>query len=581
LLIELRVKNLGIIEDIDWRLHSGLNIVTGETGAGKSLVIDAVELLLVGTADQDVIRHGASEACIEGVFLLSEDNRFSYLKSFLSDKGLSSEDDTLVIECEIKKLRPVLVRINGHTVTKSVLRQTGTMLIDIHGQSEHLSLLEKKNHLTFLDDYAHNAEIKELFADQASRLNEIKNEIKILTDNQKDTARQEEFLKYQINEIKKSNLRDGEDEDLEKELRIISYSEKLKEYSSLVYQTLCESSSSHYSNSAIVRLNEALQSLKKLVELDESMNPHLDFLEKTIYGLEETARDIHSYCDTLDHNPQRLEEIESRLGLIRNLKRKYGTTITGIQAYLEQAEKDLASIGISSEQQAHLEQEIYSLKQEMGQVASEISLSRRQAAARLALDVKKELQELEMSQMQFEISVTQTLSPDGIQAMDGQMYNFNSEGIEIVEFLVSTNPGEPLKPLAKIASTGEISRFTLALKGALSEADHIPVLIFDEIDIGVGGRSGDIIGKKLWSLSRHHQVICVTHLPQIAVYADAHFSVHKEVSESRTFSTLENLTPELRLKELALMLTGTDYSETAIKNINELMQKADYWKNQN
>ncbi len=311
------------------------------------------------------------------------------------------------------------------------------------------------------------------------------------------------------------------------------------------------------------------------------MNPHLDFLEKTIYGLEETARDIHSYCDTLDHNPQRLEEIESRLGLIRNLKRKYGTTITGIQAYLEQAEKDLASIGISSEQQAHLEQEIYSLKQEMGQVASEISLSRRQAAARLALDVKKELQELEMSQMQFEISVTQTLSPDGIQAKDGQMYNFNSEGIDIVEFLVSTNPGEPLKPLAKIASTGEISRFTLALKGALSEQTISPSCILMRLTSVWEVEAVILSVKNLWSLSRHHQVICVTHLPQIAVYADAHFSVHKEVSESRTFSTLENLTPELRLKELALMLTGTDYSETAIKNINELMQKADYWKNQN
>jgi DNA repair protein RecN (Recombination protein N) len=580
LLLELRVKDLGVIEDIDWRLDGGFNVVTGETGAGKSLVIDAVELLLIGAADQGIIRHGAGEASIEGVFMLSEEPRLAALKSFLADKGLSSEE-TLIINYEIKRQKTGLVRINGHTVTKTILRQVGQMLIDIHGQSEHLSLLDKKNHLEFLDAYAHCADLKKRFNALVSRLREIEAEIQSLAENQKDAARQEEFLKYQINEINKARLREGEDEELEKERHIISFSEKLKEYSGQVYQAIYESSTSHYADSALARLNEALQSLKKLVELDPSLNAHQDFLEKTIYGLEEAAHDVRAYGDKLENDPGKLEEIESRLELIRNLKRKYGKTISEIQAYQEKAAKDLAAISTSSEKQAQLDQERLNLKNEMGKLGGELSQARSRAAGSLAADVKKELQELEMGQIQFTVAVSQIPSPEGIPGPDGHLYNFSGDGIDNVEFVVATNPGEPLKPLAKIASTGEISRFTLALKGALAEADSIPVLIFDEIDIGVGGRSGDIIGKKLWALSRHHQVICVTHLPQIAVYADAHFGVHKEVRQARAFSTLENLDADLRLQELALMLAGTDYTETALKNVSELLQKAALWKEQN
>jgi DNA repair protein RecN (Recombination protein N) len=581
LLLELKVKDLGIIEDIEWRLDSGLNVVTGETGAGKSLVIDAVELLLVGTSDQEIIRHGATEARIEGVFILSEDNRYSALKSFLKDKGIPSEDETLIINYEIKKQKPGVVRINGHIVTKTILRQAGQLLIDIHGQSDHLSLLDKKNHLDFLDAYAHTLELKKQFGEQVIRFNGQRSELKSLLENQKESARQEEFLQYQINEIKKAKLQVGEDEELEKERHIIAFSEKLKEYSLQVYQTLYEGDSSRFTTSALSRLNEALQSLRKLAELDKSLNSQLDYLEKTIYGLEEVARDVRLYGEQLEHNPGRLDEIEARLELIRNLKRKYGKTIPDTQIYLDKAEKDLAAISTSAEKQAQLESEINALKNELGQLASQLSQARIKAAEHLALNVKCELQELEMSQMQFAVSHNQGTDSEGIPGSDGKCYAFNNTGIDDVEFIVATNPGEPLKPLAKIASTGEISRFTLALKAALSEADQIPVLIFDEIDIGIGGRSGDIIGKKLWALSKYHQVICVTHLPQIAVYADAHFGVRKEVSGERAFSKLENLNSELRLRELALMLAGPGYSDTTYKNVSELMQKAVGWKNQN
>ena len=579
MLLELRVKDLGIIEDIEWNLDAGLNVITGETGAGKSLVIDAVELLLVGTASDNVIRHGANEARIEGVFRLPVGNKYAVLRAFLSEKGLTLEEELLIINCEIRKQKPGIVRINGHTVTKTILRQTGQLLVDIHGQSEHLSLLNKKYHLDFLDSFAHDLEIKEEFASRVTRLNEIEAELKSLTARNKETARQEEFLKYQIDEIKKASLQSGEDEELEKERHIMAHSEKLKTYSNQVYQDLYDSNSSHYSTAALTKLNEAVLALKKLVELDPALNQQLDYLEKAIYGLEEVARDVRTYGDKLNHDPERLEEMESRLELIRNLKRKYGNTVKDILNYQEKAEKELSGIGMSSERKAQLEKESTDLKIEMGKLGSKLSILRSQATQKLIERVKAELLDLEMSQMQFSVAITHSPSAEGITGPDGALCNFTNEGIDEVEFMVSTNPGEPLRPLAEIASTGETSRFTLALKSALSEADNIPVLIFDEIDIGVGGRSGDVLGKKLCSLARTHQVICVTHLPQIAAYADAHYCVHKTTADSRTTSTLEKLTPNLRINELAVMLAGVAYTETARKNARELLQKASGWKN--
>jgi DNA repair protein RecN (Recombination protein N) len=572
LLLELRVNNLGIIEDINWKPDAGLNVITGETGAGKSLIIDAVELLLNATAGEEVIRYGAGEACIEGLFGFSAGN--SRLKDFLEEKGLLQDDDCLVINYEVRKQKPGVVRINGHLVTKTVLRQTGQLLIDIHGQSEHLSLLDKKYHLDFLDSYAHTSQLRNSFSQQAARLHEINSSLKMQEEKEKETARQEEFLRYQVEEIQRAGLQLKEDEELEKERRLISFSQKLKDYAGRTSQALSETDALPGSPSAIARINEALQAMRKLVELDPGLLKHLDYLEKTVYTLEEVARDVRHYGEKLEHDPGRLEEIEIRLELIYNLKRKYGKSIEEILAYLEKTQKELEAINQTSEKRSRLEEERNSLKQAMGNLAAELSAARSQAARRLTQDVKKELDDLEIPQMSFEVALSHKTDQDGLVCPDGQVYAFSPEGIDEVEFLVSTNPGEPLKSLAKIASTGEISRFTLALKGALSEADQIPVLIFDEIDIGIGGRSGDIIGRKLWRLAKNHQVICVTHLPQIAAYADAHFRVRKEINGDRTTSVLEDLAENARLEELAAMLAGPGFSQTALRNAGELRQQA-------
>ncbi|MCX6011021.1 MAG: DNA repair protein RecN, partial [Chloroflexi bacterium] len=547
-------------------------------GAGKSLVIDAVELLLAGKADEEVIRHGADQAQIEGVFSLPPKENLSSLRELLAEKELVADEDTLVIDCQLRRKSPDIIRVNGHAVPKAFLRQIGSLLVDIHGQSDHLSLFDSKSHLDFLDAYAHTLELRQDFNAKAKELHKVEQELKALEKDEQERARREEFLRFQLEEISRAHLKEGEETGLERERDILASAEKLKTISYEAYRALYEEDASGQAAPALDKLNEAAQAIKRLVEIDPSLKPQLDFLEETIDGLTETARSVRAYSDGLEYDPNRLEEMESRLELIRGLKRKYGQTVSEVLAYLTRAQKELDEVSNSAERSARLKETSASLKQAMGQMAARLSAERAKAAEKLMTEVKKELNDLNMPQVEFQVSLSREKDEDGIPLPDGQSYAFGNEGVDTVEFMASTNPGEPLKPLAKIASTGELSRFTLALKGALSEADHIPVLIFDEIDIGIGGRSGEIIGKKLSSLARNHQVVCVTHLPQIAAFADAHFSVHKELAGARTLSMLESLEDEARLKELAIMLAGDHYTETALTNARELMHKAESWK---
>ena len=578
MLLELRVKNLGIIENIGWDLGSGLNVITGETGAGKSLVIDAVETLLEGKVGDEVIRHGSDEAHIEGVFALPDNANLSQLRELLVEKGLKSDEDSLVISCESKRQGRSVVRVNGHAVPRGVLHQIGRLLVDIHGQSQHLSLLDTRYHLDFLDAYGHTMELRHSFSARVAELNKLEQELKELIESEKDAARREEFLRFQIDEIKKAELRPGEEEELEKERTVLASAEKLKAMSYDAYQALCREDASLASAPALDRLNEALAVMKKLAELDSSLEQQMNALEETVYGIEEIARDISAYSEKLEHNPERQEEVEARFELIKNLKRKYGQTIADILSYMEKAEKELEGISLSSERKTELEKKRAELKVGMGEIASELSQARSAAAEKLVAEVKEELRDLNMSQVEFQVSITREETEEGIPLPDGKTYAFNNEGFDTVEFMASTNPGEPVKPIIRIASTGEISRFTLALKCALSEIDSIPVLIFDEIDIGVGGRSGEIIGKKLWALSRNRQVVCVTHLPQIAAFADAHYNVHKQESDTRTVSMLQPLEGEARTREIAVMLAGPQYTEVSLDDARAVMQKAQTWK---
>jgi DNA repair protein RecN (Recombination protein N) len=385
----------------------------------------------------------------------------------------------------------------------------------------------------------------------------------------------QEILQYQVEEIRWAKLKDGEEEALEQKRRVMASCEKIKALAYEVHQAL--NGDEGTASTAFSLLNRAVRSMEELVSLDSSLRSHLESMEGSLAGLEETARDIRSYEEGLEYDPRELEEIESRLELIHTLKKKYGSTLASIIEYQGKIESELASLESSAADETRIAGNILELKNAMGKQAAELSASRRRAASRFERDVERELSELNMSQVKFEVGIKQIDDPSGIPFGAGRNVSFSKDGADDVEFMVSTNPGEPIKPLASIASTGEVSRFTLALKVALAEADSTPVLIFDEIDIGIGGRSGDVIGKKLWSLARHHQVICVTHLPQIAVFADAHFTVRKETSKERTTSFISLLEGAERIHELAAMMGGTQ-SETTLKNASEMTQASQCWK---
>jgi DNA repair protein RecN (Recombination protein N) len=575
---ELSVKNFGIIEAINWKPSGGLNVITGETGAGKSLVVDAVEALLSGQAKEEDIRHGSQEALVEGIFCIDEKENTKSLRGLLEDKGLDSRDNTLLLSCDFRRQGRTTPRVNRQAVSRGLLKDIGATVVDIHGQSEHLSLLNKSHHLDYLDVYAHTMEKRHTFSNKALELHQMEREIQGLSRDEHELARHIELLNFQIDEIRKAELQEGEEETLGQEQKLLTSAEKLKASAYEIYRILYGEDNAMASSSVVDRAGEALSQMQQMMETDSTLQPKLGYLEELVHGLEELAREIHAYGDNLSYDPQRLEEVQNRLELLRTLKRKYGSTIKDVLGYLAKAEKELEGLAFSGERRGELEIQREKLRKEMGALALKLSQDRAKAAKKLAAAVKKELAELSMGRVDFVVNMNQETSEDGIPLPDGKNYKFGNTGIDDVAFLASTNPGEPPKALDKIASTGEISRFMLALKSALAEADTIPVLIFDEIDIGIGGRSGEVIGRKLWKLAQHHQVICVTHLPQIAAFADAQYRVSKKSAGDRTVSSIESLEREERFKELAMMIGGPKYTASALTAARELIEKAEDWK---
>lgn len=569
MLRELHVKGFGIIDDVTWLPDSGLNVITGETGAGKSMVVDAIQTLLSGQADADSIRLGSDEAVIEAIFQLDERSGGS-LKPFLDEKGITGVDDSFIIRGEYRRSGRSAPRINGVAVSKAVLREIGEKLIDIHSQSEHLALLDKNRHLEYLDRYAGTAEAVRSFGVKAAELRQMERELSGLILAEKNAGQQLELLRYQVDEIEKAAIADGEDEELEKEIIRLTSAEELKMAAAKVYGIIYGSDT----GSVTDIINEAVAAMRQLAENDPYMAPRLEELEGLQSGLTELARDTRSYGENIIVDPERLGEAQGRLDLIRTLKRKYGGSIESINSFLTEASGQLEKIGGSGERKIYLEEKIKKTKLEMGVSAGDISDKRKQAGVNLSRTVKLELADLNMDKVEFSVELKHSEDTDGLPLPDGKHYDFTDTGIDEVSFIAATNPGEPMKPLDKIASTGEISRFMLALKVALAQAYTTPVLIFDEIDIGVGGRSGDVIGRKLWNLSLAHQVVCVTHLPQIAVYGNSNYTVGKQLEENRTISRIKPIKGGDLLNEIAVMIAGEGNAENSVKLAGDLLSGA-------
>ncbi|MBM3131263.1 MAG: DNA repair protein RecN [Chloroflexi bacterium] len=574
MLAEIDITNFAIIEHLHLQFHRGFNVMTGETGAGKSIIIDAVGMLLGGRAQAEFVRADTAKARVEGTFALSNSARETIVP-ILDEIGIEHEDEALIITREIHREGRNTCRVNGRTVTMHTLQRIGEFLIDIHGQSEHLSLLRVREHVDFLDRYGNLWEQRARVAEQVKRLRAVRNEIKTLMVDAREAARRVDRLTYVVEEISDANLRIGEEEALKQERELLGNAELRANLADHAYRSLYGAGEDD--KGAIDLLNEALQAVTGLEKYDAAVKSAREEAESAAAQADDLARSLRAYRDGVEHNPKRLAQIDERVDLIFRLKRKYGDTIEEIIKYGENAAAELATISHSEERTKELQQQETQLLKEIAARAGDLSRARREAGERLSREIEAQLQDLGMAKAKFGVALERADDANGPE-VEGRRVAVDTTGIDRAEFLVSPNPGEPLKPLAKIASGGETSRLMLAMKSVLAVADNTPTLIFDEIDQGIGGRTGGIVGNKLWALTPtaqkistapRHQVICITHLPQIAAFGDAHFKIHKEIVGERTITKIDSLDNAARVEELAQML-GTATATTR-QNAEELL----------
>ena len=569
MLSELRIQNFAIIDRLDLKFGNGLVILTGETGAGKSIILDAVETLVGGRADATTVRAESDAAYVEGVFQLRGPERDA-AHYILQREELMDDPKYVTLTREVRREGRSVARINGRVVNVSLLRELGSVLIDIHGQSEHLSLLDPRAHLGLLDRYAEVSKMLGEYRGAYQKLMNTRRELDELRKMQADANRRVEMLTFQAEEIEAARLKTGEDDELRKERDRLANAESLAQYAQQALGVLDEGTQETPAASDLV--GQAAQMLGSLAKIDKAQEELADQAATLEDTLSDVIHTLRAYLEEIEFNPKRLDEVEERLNLIHNLTRKYGGSISAVIAFGADARKQLENISTASERIAALEADEDALLRTLAKQGSALSEKRKAASEQLGKGIELELDDLKMAAARFGVDFQLKPDPNGIPLQDGSRVAFDHTGFDRVEFLVAPNPGEGLKPLARIASGGETSRLMLALKNILASADEIPSLIFDEIDQGIGGRVGLVVGYKLWHLARNHQVFCVTHLPQLAVFGDEHYQVQKAIQGNRTLTRVERLDGEPRLLELSQMLG--EIGEGTLRSAHELMQTA-------
>ena len=560
MLKELRIENFAIIDRLELKFGASLAAFTGETGAGKSILLDAIEALMGGRAESAMIRADEERANLESLFAIPAAHR-EVICGLLDAEGLFDNDREVLLNREIRREGRNIARINGRAVSVALMREVGSYLVDIHGQSEHLSLLTIRQHLRLLDRFADDHVILEDYQGAYRILRTLQKELDDLHKAEQDAARMTDLLNYQIQEIEAARLKAGEEAELHGELTRLANAEKLSSLAQQAYTLLEEASPDAPSISAM--LGEVVGALNLLAGIDNSLQDLSAQSETALSITADISRVLQDYIDTIEFNPQRLEQVENRLALISTLKRKYGGLEEIILSFAENARAQLEKITHAEERITILEAQEGTQMSALTQKALALSTARQSAALTLGSSVEKELDDLRMPGARFSVDIQYRDDPDGLPLEDGRKVHYDERGIDQAEFMIAPNPGEGLKPLVKIASGGETSRLMLALKNVLGKADTIPTMIFDEIDQGIGGRVGAVVGEKLWQLAREHQVLCVTHLPQLAAYGDQHFHVYKKVQDGRTVTVVESLTGERRESELALMFGGDSEANRA------------------
>ena len=598
---ELHIRDFAIIDTLDLMFEPGFNILTGETGAGKSILVDAMLVMLGGRADMSMIRSGASSARVEGMFVLPPLIQ-SALRPLLEREGLEGETpEILWLARELRSSGRTVARVNGRVVSVSILREVAEGLVDVHGQSEHLSLLRVREHLDLLDRFAGLEELRAEVSRVAHEIFELRRELASLMTDERERMQRIDLLKFQVEEIKAANLRPGEQEELEAELVRLSNAQQLMNLASGILARLDEGED--VVPSVLDMLGRSQRDMTALVRIDQTLSPHLSALDDIVYQAEDLVRVLRDYVATIEFNPRRQAAVEERLILLRRLERKYGGDLSDVLAYAEKASQELRQLERRDERLAELEEEERSLVASLVELAVELSTRRQEAAAKLAAAVEEELADLRMTGAHFGVAFRWREEAGGLpisEPLPGRVVvtrdrvlrpeegvvrqpHFDLTGIDQVEFLIAPNVGEGLKPLVRIASGGEMSRLMLALKTVLARADRTPTLIFDEIDQGIGGRIGAIVGAKLWQLTGvkragdlRHQVLCITHLPQLASFGDVHFQVSKTVFEGRTVTRVRRLGGQERVYELAQMLGAS--GEAGLQSAYEILEHAEIAK---
>ncbi|MBN1264697.1 MAG: DNA repair protein RecN [Anaerolineales bacterium] len=572
MLTELRIRDFAIIDNLELDFPAGFVIFTGETGAGKSIIVDAVEALLGGRTGSEFVRAGCQSALVEGVFRVDTRTR-AQIQEVLEREELQDDADFLTLGREIRDNGRTIARVNGRTTTVGLLQELGELLVDVHGQSEHLSLLRVREHQAMLDRFARNEASREEYHDAYQEWQQVHHELDALRQQEDQAASRLELLKYQISEIESARLKSNELDELLEERNRLANAEQLAELVSKATAAL--SGGYREGDSAVDRLGQAVEAVTGLSVIDPALKELSEETQGLADQVQEIARRLRSYREEIDSNPKRLEEVEERIALIRSLQRKYGGDIEAVLAHAENARSQLDSITHAEERILELEELQVLVLEKIGELGGQLSLSREQAGEEISAGIEGELKDLKMAGARFGVSLEWDEKPDGAPFRDRKAA-FGPHGMDRIEFLIAPNPGEGLKPLAKIASGGETSRLMLGLKGVLAKADNTPSLIFDEIDQGIGGRVGAVVGEKLWRLTSDHQVFCITHLPQLAAFGDAHFRIEKQVVEDRTITTARLLCPEERREELASMLGSV--TDTNLHSAAEMMEAAEKTK---
>ena len=566
MLQELRIQNLAIIDKLEIDFSNGFNVMTGETGAGKSIIVDALELVLGGRASAELIRTGSDEAVVEAGFDIEGNNKIADL---ISSFGIENDDSRVIIKRIVSRAGKNRIYINNSLTNLSTLSVIGDELVDIHGQHEHQSLLKTDKHIDILDAFGsagYDKKIYELRRDVEgcyNKLRSLKERLSELENKEKNRIKEEEFLRYQIREIEEAALNSKEDEELLSKKSVAANAGKLASLSNSAYEGLYEADAS-----VIKELSKILNAVKEISKIDNRVEETVKLCESAVFQLEESADFLRGYKEKIEFDADEFAKIDDRLDLINRLKKKYGNAIEDIFLSLEEAKKRLQAMEKLDEDIGDIKAGIDKERKDASIISVELSKKREKVAKDIEKKIEAELSDLNMKKTRF---VVKMWKESGSDTEDG--FSLTAKGIDKIEFLISANLGEEPKSLSKIASGSELSRIMLALKTILADADSVPTLVFDEVDAGIGGGVAETVGERLKRIAKGHQVFCITHLPQIAGYADSHYFVEKKAEGSRTITKVVKLKEDGRVKELARMLGGKKITETTLKHAEEMLRQ--------